>query len=290
MSDAGAKTPIKPCAINHEGLGHARWIEANGAVHRIALSGHAEPLLVLIHEIGGSLESWNSVAGLLGRKRRVLRYDLRGSGLSQKVRGKLDIGVLADDVAALIDAIGEPGKVSVAGCALGGAIAIQFAASYPTRVEALVASSPAVGIAPERRRALLDRADKLERDGAAADLDEQLEKSYPPVLRANGAGFHQVRLSRAAADPNGVAAQTRLLAELDMTASLGLVRCPALVLAGTHDLFRPPADVARTAASIDGALFTEIESGHLMAIQTPDLFVRELEAFLPRSRPQDGLS
>jgi pimeloyl-ACP methyl ester carboxylesterase len=58
--------------------------------------------VVLIHEMGGTLESWDGVAPLLARHRRVLRYDTRGAGLSQKARGALSID-MTEDLAALMD-------------------------------------------------------------------------------------------------------------------------------------------------------------------------------------------
>src|SRR5260370_13131602 len=85
-----------------------RWVSANDTVSRVALSGAGDALLVLIHEMGGTLESWDLVVEPLGRRRRVLRYDVRGAGLSQKVRGTLSIEVLAADLAAILDAAGAP--------------------------------------------------------------------------------------------------------------------------------------------------------------------------------------
>ena len=67
------------------------WIEVNGAALRYDLQGQGASTLVLIHEMGGTLESWNDVLPPLTLRRRVLRYDTRGAGLSEKVRGPLSI-------------------------------------------------------------------------------------------------------------------------------------------------------------------------------------------------------
>jgi len=50
----------------------SRWITANGTVSRVTLSGNGDALLVLIHEMGGTLESWDLVAAPLGQHRRIL--------------------------------------------------------------------------------------------------------------------------------------------------------------------------------------------------------------------------
>ena len=58
------------------------FIEANGVSLRYAVEGSGKPL-VLIHEMGGTLESWGLVAQILAGERRVIRYDTRGAGFSE---------------------------------------------------------------------------------------------------------------------------------------------------------------------------------------------------------------
>src|SRR5947209_18435453 len=89
------------------------FIEANGVGLRYELSGRGQQTVGLIHEMGGSLESWDEVAPVLAAGRRVLRYDTRGAGLSEKARGTLAIDTMVDDLAALLDALGITGKVGL---------------------------------------------------------------------------------------------------------------------------------------------------------------------------------
>ena len=100
------------------------FIEVNGTALRYELSGNGGSTLVLIHEMGGTLESWDLVRFRLAGKRRVLRYDTRGAGLSQKVSGSLGIDTMTDDLVSLMDALGITGRVALAGVAVGGAIAM----------------------------------------------------------------------------------------------------------------------------------------------------------------------
>ena len=60
-----------------------KWVEANGAVLRCELAGSVGPTVVLLHEAGGALESWDAVAAALRLRCRVLRYDQRGFGMSE---------------------------------------------------------------------------------------------------------------------------------------------------------------------------------------------------------------
>ena len=86
------------------------FAEVNGTALRFDLSGSGASTLVLIHEMGGTIESWDAVAPLLSAKRRILRYDTRGAGLSQKVRGTLTIDTMVDDLIALLDMLGITGQ------------------------------------------------------------------------------------------------------------------------------------------------------------------------------------
>src|SRR5262249_6060401 len=158
------------------------------------------PTLVLIHEMGGTLESWDLVLPVLTRNRRVLRYDTRGAGLSQKIRGPLSIDTMVDDFAALLDALALAGKVALAGVAVGGAIALHAAVRCPERIAAVVVSSPATGIDPDRRPAVLARVERIEREGLHAASDS-LDNSYPPALRGDAARFAAFRARWLGNDP-----------------------------------------------------------------------------------------
>src|SRR5215470_3199739 len=119
------------------------FVEVNTTALRYDVCGGGATL-VLIHEMGGTLESWDLVVPLLSGKRRILRYDTRGAGLSQKARGALGIDTMVEDLIALLDRLGIDGKVALAGIAVGGAIALHAAARFPQRVAAVVVSSPAI--------------------------------------------------------------------------------------------------------------------------------------------------
>src|SRR6201985_945874 len=127
------------------------FAEINGAGMRYALDGTGERTLVLVHEMGGTMESWEDAGRRFGETRRVLRYDWRGAGLSQKIRGELSIDTMADDIAALLDHVGIGGKVALAGVAVGGALALHFAPRHAARTSAVAVGSPATGIAAGRR-------------------------------------------------------------------------------------------------------------------------------------------
>ena len=256
------------------------FIEANGAALRCELSGAGTRTLVLVHEMGGSLESWDEVAPRFAGSRRVLRYDTRGAGLSQKLRGEVSLDTMAGDIAALLDHFAIAGKVALAGIAVGGAIALHFAARYPERTAAVAVGSPATGIAAERRGPALERLARIEAAGMAIAVEDAMLGGYAPELRGDIARFDRFRRRWLGNDPSSYATIWRMLAAAEMQNELARLSCPVLVIGGSLDRVRPAALAQGVAKIIPGARYTEIRTGHYMAVQTPDLLADTIESFL----------
>ena len=256
------------------------FIEANGAALRCELSGSGDRTLVLVHEMGGSLESWDDIAPRFAASRRVLRYDTRGAGLSQKVRGELTLDTMAADIAALLDHYGISGKVALAGIAVGGGIALHFAARYPQRTSAVVVGSPATGIAAERRVPALERLAKIEAAGMAFAVADSMQNGYAPELRGDLTRYERFRTRWLGNDPSSYATIWRMLANADMEGELARLSAPVLVIGGSLDRVRPAAMAEGTARSIPGARYVELRTGHYMSVQTPDLIFDAIDGFL----------
>jgi 3-oxoadipate enol-lactonase len=256
------------------------FIELEGVALRYELHGKGDRTLVLVHEMGGSLESWDEIVPRFAGSRRVLRYDTRGAGMSQKVRGELGIDTMADDIAALLDALGIAGNVALAGIAVGGAIALHFAARYPERTSAVVVGSPATGIAPDRRAAALERVAKIEAGGMAFAVENAMQNGYAPELRGDIRRFERFRARWLGNDPQSYATIWRMLAGTDMQGELTRLRCPVLVIGGSLDRVRPPPFAQEVAKAIPGARYMEVRTGHYMAVQTPGLISDCIDDFL----------
>jgi 3-oxoadipate enol-lactonase len=256
------------------------FIELNGVALRYELSGTGDRTLVLVHEMGGSLESWDDVVPRFAGSRRVLRYDTRGAGMSQKARGELTFATMATDIAALLDAHGIAGQVALAGVAVGGAIALQFAAQYPERASAVIVGSPATGIAAARRPAAFERLAKIEAEGMSSVVEDAMLNGYAPELRGDGKRFEQFRSRWLGNDPTSYATIWRMLANAEMQKVLGKIKCPTLVIGGSLDRVRPPAIAQEVATTISGARYVEVRTGHYMAVQTPDLVANCIDEFL----------
>lgn len=260
-----------------------RWLEANGRAMRYCLTDPPGRTIVLIHEMGGSLDSWRHVFALLPRAWRVLTYDLRGAGMSEKIVGTVTLDDFADDLLGLVAALGLTTPVAVAGVAVGGAIAIRFAARYPQMISALVAISPACGVPHEQRAAALENADRLEREGGRATTRSTALAAdspiYPAELRDKHGTYEEFRIFSLTNDPRSLAATRRMLAELEMESDFATVRCPALIIGGTLDSLRPIEIVEPIASKIEGARFLELRTGHFAPLQTPKLVADALIEF-----------
>jgi len=193
------------------------WMEVNGVALRYAVTGGGAKNLVLVHELGGALESWDDVLPALEKEYRVLRYDQRGFGLSEKSKGTLDIDDMTGDIAALTSAVGMNGPCHVAGTAMGAGIAMAYAMAYPERVDRLVLTSPATGTTADRRAQYEDRAKLVEESGMRASVEASLGRSYPDIFRKDAAKFAKYRCRWLANDPYGFASINRMLGTINLT-------------------------------------------------------------------------
>lgn len=255
------------------------WIDLDSTSLRYELSGDGPRTLVLVHEMGGSLESWDQVMPALQPGRRILRYDWRGMGMSAKARTRLDFDVMADDLAALLDAKGIVQKFAIVGCAVGAGIAMRFASRFPTRVGAVVAMAPATGAPADRKEAMLARITRMEREGPRVVADEGFAASYPPVVRHDAEEFRKFRARWLCNDAASYGLVNRMLLDTTIENDFGKIACPTLVLAGQHDGARPPEQVAPVAKLVPGAEYRVVNSGHFMAVQTPALIAETINGF-----------
>jgi len=256
------------------------FAEINGAGMRYALDGTGERTLVLVHEMGGTMESWDEVAPRLAASRKVLRYDTRGAGMSTKVRGRLTIDTMVDDILGLLDVAGLKGKVALAGIAVGGAIALHFAARHPDRASAVIAGSPATSIEKDRQSAVLARVAEIETEGMAYAVDGSMQNGYPEELRGNNERYETYRARWLGNDPASYATIYRMLAATDLSHELEHMTCPVLVIGGEFDRSRPAAVSEAIARTIPGARYKLLRTGHYMAAITPELIADTIGEFL----------
>ena len=126
-------------------------------------------------------------------------------------------------------------------------------------------------------------AERVLREGPAPLVDSMLPRVLGETTRRERPELVEaVRRVMMAAPPQGIAAAPRGMAERpDMTAALGEIRCPTLVLVGAEDVASTPAEMRGMAEAIPGAKFVEIPAaGHLSPLENPTAFNAAMVEFL----------
>jgi class 3 adenylate cyclase len=218
---------------------------------------------------------------------RLIRFDKRGTGLSDRAVGLPDLETRMDDVRAVMDAAGSD-EAALFGYSEGGPMSALFAASYPQRTRALVlygtyakrlrsADYPWAPTWEERRRL----ADELEASwGENVDLSTMI----PRADAATAAWF--ARRGRASLSPAAAKALILMNSKLDVRNVLPTIQCPTLVLHRTGDLDAQIDEGRFLADLIPGARFVELPGDvHVPWIGMDDILA-EVEEFLTGVRPQ----
>jgi pimeloyl-ACP methyl ester carboxylesterase len=113
-------------------------VEGGAGRLRVSDGGVGEPALIFLHGLGSELEAWRTQLDRLRAGRRVVAYDQRGHGGSEKARdGVYTIEALADDLHRVVEALGVR-RVVLVGHSLSGAVLTVYAGAHPDRVAGLV--------------------------------------------------------------------------------------------------------------------------------------------------------
>ena len=215
---------------------------------------------------------------------RLIRFDKRGTGMSDRISGAPTLETRMDDVRAVMDAVGSR-RAAFYGLSEGAAMGILFAATYPERVAALVVRSafPRRMWAPDYPwgRTEEEYQREVERDLRALGPREQGREAVRALGRFSDAEADSfLQLLRFGTSPGSLEALHRMNKEIDIRHVLPTVRVPTLVLHGSEDTV-VPIDVARYVASqIPAARLVEIDGlGHL-AFGAGWVVADEIERFL----------
>lgn len=253
-------------------------ILANGINLYYETHGAGDPL-VLIAGLGYDHWQWHKMVPGLSKHFQVIVFDNRGAGESDKPAGPYAAQTLADDTAALLEALGHQ-QAFVMGHSMGGYIAQALALSKPDRVSRLILSATNFGgpnqipVTPEALAVLTDtQADPIERlrRGIAISTAPGWDKSHPDVVQA----WLDYRTQHPV-DPAGYQAQMgigmALMAEAAcFEGKLKDVKAPTLILFGAHDKVVPPGNAELLAKKIPNST-THIlpDAGHFFPFEVSD--------------------
>ena len=234
--------------------------------------------------------SWSAFYERLASFSRLIVFDKRGTGLSDRVsvHEMPTLEERMDDVRAVMDAVGSE-SAFVLGISEGGPMSLLFAASHPERARGLVlyGSFPRItsgddypwGVAPDRVEPLIEVAERTWGEGTFSGgllAPSQLPERLP----------YFARLEREGASPGALVALIRMLVEIDVRGVLPSVVVPTLIIHRDQDAIAPIEGARYMAAQIPAARLVELTGEHSPLTGDTDAILGEIEEFVTGRRQQ----
>ena len=260
---------------------------ADLVVHYAVDGSPDAPVVMLANSLGTNFHMWDAQVAVLAQSHRVVRYDMRGHGLTDTTpsgaANAATIERLADDAVALLDALGIE-RVSFVGLSIGGMVGQRFAAEYPERVDSLVlcATGSRIGTAAGWN----ERIATVQSDGLAAIAGAGMRRWFtdrahaerPELVR----GFANM-LTRTPVD--GYAGGCAAVRDADLRADDARIRCRTLIVAGTEDPTTTPAMGAEMRDAIPAAELLVLDAAsHMLCAERPEATNAALLHFLEGGR------
>ena len=220
-------------------------VAVNGVDLWYRISGEGEPV-AQIHGAGFGHFNFDPATPELSKHFRVLDYDMRGYGQSDRPVQHYDMEVWADDLAGLMDAL-EIEEAHIHGTSMGGMIAIAFAGKYPDRTTSVVINCAAAKLGASGRlifRNWIDIA-RMDPDGPGSRTLAELitwQALSKRFLEEQNAEELTDLIQRILRDSNRIevfTAACQAMCDMDLTSWLPKIASPALVLGGDEDLMTP---------------------------------------------------
>ena len=223
----------------------------------------------------------------LARFSRLILFDKRGTGLSDRMKGVADLETRMDDVRAVMDAVGSE-RAAIMGISEGGPMTALFAATYPERTAAAVLYASRMcyrrsddypwSSTPEEAAAAVERAERRWRSGEA--LDATLEELAPSMADDADVRRWWRRWLRTSITPGAVAQYYSMYPGIDVRHVLPSVRVPTLVLHRKGDRSILFDESAFAAARISGAELVELAGPDHAWFVDPEQIAAPVEQFL----------
>ncbi len=260
-------------------------LDVNGGPFHYHVDDFSDPWLapapvLLHHAAGGNLHRWRAWTPTLARRRRVVRFDMRGhAGTPLPANLQFSLPELAADIARVLDGLNID-KTHLVGASAGGIISLRFAHDFPDRLHSLtlVASTPRLA----QMGAGMDAGTWrriLEEEGTRAWLLADTGKRFGPKTDRRVVEWYAGEGAKTPT-PVVLALQRCLLAE-DLTPLLPDISVPTLILAALQDDITPLSVQEMMASRIPQAVLEVYEGvGHNMKVEIPDALAARTLGFV----------
>jgi pimeloyl-ACP methyl ester carboxylesterase len=226
------------------------------------------------HEMPGYTASLRRLSSFA----RVVTFDKRGQGLSDRVSDAPSLEQRMDDVRAIMDAIGSQ-RATLFGHSEGCAMSALFAATYPERVSRLILFGGYV------TRRDLNIAETVEQRVKFWGTGAMLKRVAPSLAADPGALAQFAKFERLSASPGAVKSFTMLNSQIDVSSILPAVRVPTLVLHNQGDVQVPVERGRELAARIPGTKLIEYPGGdHIFTTGDVEAALGDIEEFITGHR------
>ncbi len=263
---------------------------ADGSTVNYTQTGSGDRTVILVHGWSFDHRLWSKVAGSFPSGTRVIAYDLRGFGGSSKPSSGYDFAGFSADLVGLMDAL-KIQKAVIAGHSLGALVAQDFAAAYPSRVEALVLTSPqprtVAGTLSDPLKAFIERMAGLpKQDATGPEWRAFFTQNSPRYFLATNLGpndIEQFLAQNILASPTALVDGFKLVFEAPaLPKDHPGTKLPTLVIYGTHDIV-PFLAVRQIISDHPDSCINVIErSGHSPPWETPNAWLVATVAFMDR--------
>ncbi len=258
-------------------------------IHYEVLGRLGAPVVLMIQGLGADKHGWDMQRYLLALRYRVIAFDNRGAGRSDKPFSAYSLEAMSDDAIAVLDAC-KVEQAHVVGASMGGALALLMAVRHPERVLSLSLVCTAGRNHQWRRELLESWAVAATEQGMGAMAGEAARwvigpRSFRRLMPVFG-WLGPLGLNRPA---HAFAAQVRaILAHDDSTAEqFDDITVPALVVVGNQDILTPRGDSEELAEKLPNAELVVISgAAHGLMVEHATTFNRVLFEFLNRQARQ----
>ncbi|CAA9429507.1 MAG: Hydrolase, alpha/beta fold family [uncultured Pseudonocardia sp.] len=260
-----------------------------GVALNYEISGEGDPLL-LVMGTSGSLLLWGELVPRLAERYRVIAFDNRGLGGSERGEGPVTVASMAEDTSALLEALDVP-RAHTLGWSLGSAVLQELALAHPQQVASAVLY------------ATWGRCDGFQRSVLAALRLPYAVRDMEAALAVSGLAFSPQILDRPdfaqllepmlPGFPQNEEQMAVTLEQWDADLAhdaldrLGGIEAPTLVVVGEQDLLTPPWQAKAVADAVPGARFELVTgpgSSHGLHIERPDDLLKIVTGFLDEHR------